>query len=158
MKLWRLTRAPFVALDGSGPAQHGARWTSPGLPVVNFASEAALAVLVVLRYLPRDLIGIDQDYLLGWTHSDSEPEYLAYDPAPDVKRARGDEWLSSGRSLFARVTSAVLPEASIIMMNPLHPAAANVPALTLRPFSFAASLTLPPLDAATTAITGDHNV
>jgi RES domain-containing protein len=158
MKLWRLTREPFVALDGSGPEQHGARWTSPGLPVVNFASEAGLAVLVVLRYLPPDLVGVDQDYLLGWTQSDIVPERLAYDPDPIVKRARGDDWLQSGRSLFASVMSAVLPETSVIMMNPRHPDAASVPPLTLRPFSFADCLRLPKNDEPTVTIIGTPNV
>jgi RES domain-containing protein len=152
MKLWRLTRAPYLALDGSGPAQHGARWTSPGLPVVNFASEPGLAVLVVLRYLPTDLSTIDPDYLLGWTETDQTPERIAYDPDPVVKRQRGDDWLHSRRSLFAAVTSAVLPEADIIMMNPAHPDAAHLPPLTTRPFSFADCLALPAYDAPTKAI------
>jgi RES domain-containing protein len=151
-KLWRLTRAPFIAFDGSGPAQHGARWTSPGLPVVNFASEPGLAVLVVLRYLPRDLAGIDQDYLLGWTETEAVPERLPYDSDPIIKRQRGDDWLTSGRSLFAAVTSAVLPETDIIMMNPRHPDAAHIPPLTTRPFSFTDCLSLPPYDAATTPL------
>ena len=149
MKLWRLTRAPYVALDGSGPALHGARWTSPGFPVVNFASEPGLAVLVVLRYLPRDLRDIDDDYLLGWTQTSLTPERLAYDPDPQVKRQRGDDWLRSGRSLFARVKSAVLPEADIIMMNPAHPDAATIPPLQCRRFVFDDCLALPPYDAET---------
>jgi len=143
MKLWRLTRARHAALDGSGPAQHGARWTSPGLPVVNFASEAGLAVLVVLRYLPRDLVGVDDDYVLGWTQSEAIPEFIPFTPDPDEKRARGDAWLRSGRSLLAQVQSAVLPEASVIMMNPAHPDAATVPPLITRPFSFHQCLSLP---------------
>ena len=103
MKLWRLTRAPFVALDGAGPARHGARYTSPGLPVVNFASEAGLAVLVSLRYLPPDLAGIDQDYLLGWTEVEAMPERLPEVTDPAEKLALGDAWLASGRSLLAAV-------------------------------------------------------
>jgi RES domain-containing protein len=149
MKLWRLTRAPFVALDGSGPTQHGARWTSPGLPVVNFASEPGLAILVVLRYLPPDLSKIDEDYLLGWTESDAVPVPIAYNADPVIKRQRGDAWLRSGRSLLALVTSAVLPEAKIIMMNPHHPDAAAIKPLTTRPFSFADCLALPAYDQPT---------
>jgi RES domain-containing protein len=152
MKLWRLFRAPFAALDGSGPEKHGARWTSPGLPVVNFASEPGLAVLVVLRYLPRDLAGIDQDYLLGWTESAITPERLPYDPDPIIKRQRGDDWLQSGRSLFAAVTSAVLPEEDIIMMNPRHRDALTLPPLITRPFSFEDCLSLPSFDAQTRLI------
>jgi RES domain-containing protein len=143
MKLWRLTRAPFLALDGSGPEKHGARWTSPGLPVVNFASEPGLAVLVVLRYLPRDLAGIDQDYLLGWTETDVVSERIPYTTDPVEKRRLGDDWLTSGRSLFAAVTSAVLPEADVIMMNPRHPDAASLPPPVTRPFSYAECLALP---------------
>lgn len=143
IKLWRLARAPFIALDGAGPAKHGARWVSPGLPVVNFASEAALAVLVVLRYLPRDLSDIDQDYLLGWTQSESVAEIIPFTSDPKLKRARGDDWLRSGRSLLAQVQSAVLPEANIIMMNPGHPEAALLLPLATRPFSFIDCLTLP---------------
>jgi RES domain-containing protein len=143
IKLWRLTRVPFLALDGSGPERHGARWTSPGLPVVNFASEPGLSVLVVLRYLPRDLADIDDDYLLGWTETDLIPERIDYTPDPIQKRERGDDWLRSCRSLFAAVTSAVLPEADIIMMNPRHPEAASLPPLITRPFRFEDCLALP---------------
>jgi RES domain-containing protein len=149
VKLWRLVRAPFLALDGSGPAQHGARWTSPGHPVVNFASEPGLSVLVVLRYLPRDLGEVDDDYLLGWTESEAIPERIDYTPDPIEKRARGDDWLRSGRSLFAAVTSAVLPEADVIMMNPRHPEASALPPLVTRPFRFADCLALPSYDDAT---------
>nr|WP_161593763.1 RES family NAD+ phosphorylase [Parerythrobacter lutipelagi] len=143
MKLWRLTRAPFVALDGSGPEKHGARWTSPGLPVVNFASEPGLAVLVVLRYLPRDLTGIDRDYVLGWTEVDAVPERLPFVADQAEKRRLGDDWLRSGRSLLAAVQSAVLPEADIVLLNPGHAGAASVPPLTIRPFDFAQTLSLP---------------
>jgi RES domain-containing protein len=149
VKLWRLTRAPYLALDGSGPERNGARWTSPGLPVVNFASEPGLAVLVVLRYLPRDLSAIEQDYLLGWTEVDAVPERLPYTPDAQAKRALGDEWLRSGRSLLAAVTSAVLPEADVVMLNPRHPDAARIPPLNTRPFRFEDCLALPALDAPT---------
>ena len=145
MKLWRLTRAPFMELDGAGPEKHGARWTSPGQRVINFASEAGLAVLVVLRYLPRDLSGVDEDYLLGWTEVDAVPERLPFVEDPNEKRLIGDDWLQSKRSLLAAVRSAVLPEADVIMMNPAHPDFANVAPLTARPFRFEDCLHLPEL-------------
>lgn len=143
LKLWRLTRAPFVALDGAGPEKHGARWTSRGQRVINFASDPGLAALVVLRYLPRDLAGIDQDYLLGWTEVDARPERLPFVDDPVEKRRIGDGWLASRRSLLAVVQSAVLPEADIVMMNPAHPDFASVPSLSTRPFSFEDCLHLP---------------
>jgi len=143
MKYWRLTRKPYWALDGSGPETHGSRWTSPGLPVVLFATEAALCVLIIYRYLPRDLNNIDQDYILGFIESDATPQRLQYDPDPGVKRQRGDEWLSSAHSLFASVTSAVLPEADVIMMNPLHADAHKITPPKYRNFRFEDCLHLP---------------
>src|SRR6476661_8432146 len=65
MRLWRLTRTGQTALDGAGTIKHGGRYSPPGVPVVNFASEAGLAVLVALRYLPGDPAAAPDDYVLG---------------------------------------------------------------------------------------------
>lgn len=144
MRLWRLVRAPFVALDGAGPAKHGARYTSPGRAVVNFASEPGLAVLVALRYLP-DLAEAPDDHLLGWTEIDAVPERLPNLADPAAMRAAGDAWYDSGRSLLAAAASAVLPEADVVMMNCAHPAAIHVPPLVTRPFNFRECLHVPPM-------------
>ena len=144
MKLWRLTRAPFVALDGAGAALHGARYAPAGAPVVSLASEAGLAVLVTLRYLPRDLEGIADDYVLGWTEVAAVPERV---PGGDDEtiRAWTARWLAEDRSLLAAVASKVLPEADVVLFNPRHPEAAAVSPLTTRPFSIAACLHRPPM-------------
>ena len=145
MKLWRLTRAPFVALDGQGALLNGARYAPEGLPVVSLASEAGLAVLVALRYLPRDLQGIAYDYVLGWTEIDALSERVPDDQGEDAIRAFVGEWLASKRSLLAAVRSKVLPEADVVLLNPAHPDAAGVPPLTCRAFSFAECLHTPPM-------------
>jgi RES domain-containing protein len=144
MRLWRLTRAWFVALDGAGPERHGARYSSPGTPVVNFTSEAALAVLVALRYLPADVSETEDDLVLGWTEIDSTPEQVPVG-GDEARRRFVDDWLDSSRSLLAAVPSTVLPEADIVLMNPRHPDAANVPPLVARAFSFAQTLHTPPM-------------
>ena len=143
MRLWRLTRTGETALDGAGTAKHGGRYSPPGSPVVNFASEAGLAVLVALRYLPASRRSPD-DHVLGWTEVDATPERVG---------AEGDEairdwvaaWLEQRRSLLAAVRSQVLPEADIVLLNPLHPEAGQVPPLVTRPFSFAECLHTPPM-------------
>ena len=148
MKLWRLTRAPFVALDGKGAELHGARYAPPGAPVASLASEAGLAVLVALRYQPRnalaDLQGLPDDFVLGWTEADAMPERVP-DPDEETIRAFVGEWLETRRSLLAAIRSRVLPEADVIYLNPLHPDAAKVPPLAIRPFSFAECLHIPPM-------------
>ena len=140
MRLWRLTRAGETALDGAGTSKHGGRYSPPGAPVVNFASEAGLAVLVALRYVPDPAA----DYVLGWTEIDASPERVP-DADDEAIRDWVTEWLEQRRSLLAAVRSQVLPEADVVLMNPLHPDAGRVPPLVTRPFSFAECLHAPPM-------------
>ena len=143
MKLWRLTRADHTALDGAETLRHGGRYSPPGVPVVNFASEAGLAVLVALRYQPDDSDG----YVLGWTEVDAMPERVPDEQGEDATRAFRARWLEERRSLLAAVRSQVLPEADVVLMNPAHPDAERVPPLATRTFSFAECLHTPPMKA-----------
>ena len=145
MRLWRLTRTGQTALDGAGTLKHGGRYSPPGVPVVNFASEAGLAVLVALRYLPGSPADAPDDYVLGWTEIDAIPERVRDDGGDDAIRHRVARWLQERRSLLAAVRSQVLPEADVVLMNPLHPDAGRVPPLAVRPFSFAQCLHTPPM-------------
>jgi RES domain-containing protein len=144
MRLWRLTRAGQTALDGAATSKHGGRYSPPGAPVVNFSSEAGLAVLIALRYLEGDPAGAPDDFVLGWTEIDATPERV---PAANdaVIREWVADWLEGRRSLLAAVRSQVLPEADVVLMNPLHSDAARVPPLVTRPFSFAECLHTPPM-------------
>jgi hypothetical protein len=144
MRLWRLTRAGQTALDGAATSKHGGRYSPPGAPVVNFASEAGLAVLVALRYLPGEPADAPDDFVLGWTEIDVPPERIP-DTGDEAILDWVTEWLGERRSLLAAVRSQVLPEADVVLMNPLHPDAAGVPPLVTRPFSFAECLHTPPM-------------
>ncbi len=145
MKLWRLTRAPFVALDGEGALRNGSRYAPAGRRVVSLASEAGLAVLVVMRYLPRNLEGIAEDYVLGWTEVSCTPLRVPDGITDESVSAHVVDWLDSRRSLLAAVRSRVLPEGDVVLLNPEHPEAASVPPLVTRPFSFAECLHTPPM-------------
>jgi hypothetical protein len=145
MRLWRLTLADQTALDGAGTLKYGGRYSPPGVPVVNFASEAGLAVLVALRYLRGDPAGAPDEYVLGWTEIDAIPERIPAVGSDDAIRDWVADWLREGRSLLAAVNSQVLPEADIVLMNPLYPDASHVPPLVTRHFSFAECLHTPPM-------------
>ena len=54
-------------------------------------------------------------------------------------------WYKERRSLLAAVRSQVLPEADVVLLNPLHPEAGRVAPLVTRPFSFAECLHTPPM-------------
>jgi len=145
MRLWRLTRAGQTALDGAGALKHGGRYSPPAVPVVNFASEAGLAVLVALRYLPGDPADAPDDFVLGWTDVDAVPVRAPDADGEEAIRYWVTRWLEERRSLIAAVRSRVLPEADVVLLNPLHPDAVGVPPLVTRPFSFADCLHTPPM-------------
>ena len=144
MRLWRLTRTDETALDGAGTLKHGGRYSPPGVPVVNFASEAGLAVLVALRYLPGDPADAPDDYVLGWTEIDAVPERVP-DADDDAIRDWVSDWLQERRSLLAAVRSQVLPEADVVLMNPFHSDAGRMQPFVTRAFSFAECLHTPPM-------------
>jgi hypothetical protein len=83
--------------------------------------------------------------VLGWIEVDAIPERAAGADGDDAIRNWVAEWLEERRSLLAAVRSQVLPEADVVLMNPLHPDAARVPPLVTRPFSFAECLHTPPM-------------
>lgn len=145
MRLWRLTRAPYVALDGAGAMRHGGRYTSIGTPIVPLASEAGLAVLVAQRYLPASRAEWPTDFVLGWTDIDAVAQRLTDSEDDSLIRAEVEIWLAECRWLLAAVSSRVLPEADVVLLNPRHPDAADVPPLQVRPFDFAACLHVPPM-------------
>ncbi len=145
MKLWRLTRPEYVALDGAGAAKSGGRYSSPGVPLVNFASEPGLAVLVALRYVQATPAFHDDEFVLGWTTINCDVERVPNELSSEAKVVFVDAWAAQRRSLAVAVQSAVLPEADIILMNPLHADAAGVAPLCTRPFIFSECLHRPPM-------------
>jgi len=145
VKLWRLTRAAYVALDGRGAQLHGSRYGPAGVPLVSLASEAALAVLIALRYQPADLSQAERDHVLGWTEADAVPVRLPHAEDEAAIRAWVDQWSAEQTSLLAALPSKVLPEGDVILLNPQHPDAVHVPPLITRPFDFAECLHRPPM-------------
>jgi len=100
----------------------------------------ALRIVILTGYEPDPAA----DYVLGWTEVDTTPERVPAD-GDDAIRALVSDWLAERRSLLAAVRSQVLPEADVVLLNPLHPDAVHVAPLVTRPFSFADCLHTPPM-------------
>lgn len=112
---------------------------------MSLASEAGAAVLIALRYWLDRLDEVPDDLTLGWTIIDSTPERVPDELAEDQIKKLVDEWIVNRNSLLLAVRSKVLPEADVILLNPAHEDAGNVPPLRTRPFSFDECLHRPPM-------------
>jgi RES domain-containing protein len=119
----------------------GGRWNSPGRPLVYTSDSLALCLAECLVHVPGRL---PTDYV-AFTISvpDNSVEVvdaasLAQDWRNDVAitRALGDEWLSSARTLVLAVPSAVLPDSTNLLLNPLHPRSAELQVIAQQPFEF----------------------
>src|SRR5579884_3748266 len=114
LRVYRICRAAFQALDGEGARLFGGRWNSPGRAVVYASSGLSLAALEYLVYVdpadaPVDLVSVCID-----VPDDVSTEAIAVDDLPagwrsvDNSRCRelGDAWLQRAASAVLHVPSA----------------------------------------------------
>lgn len=148
MKLWRLYReAHGPGLDGAGGRHAHGRWHTLGRPVVYFGAAPAIVVLERLAHLDRSML--PKDLLLASFETDIEAEEIWHRNAEptdwqamaEFTRKLGDDWLASGSGCVLRVPSAVVPEESNLVFNPLHPDATRLRPARIRPFRFDVRLT-----------------
>lgn len=146
MQAWRVARR-LHALDrlGTGARIAGGRWNSEGMAAIYAGLTPELAALEKLvhtgRFLPPDLVLVrielpdDRDLYLepgpkklpaGWDALPSSPAAAAF----------GDTFLREMAKLGMVVPSAVMPEARNIIINPGHPAMAQVTMTIVRGFAF----------------------
>lgn len=142
MRIWRLCKTEFVpGLDGEGSRLVGGTWNSPGQPVVYLSSSLALAALEVLVNLAPHQRQPGQLPKLVAVALDLTPD-LVGDPGfaarPEIAhtQAFGDAWLDSRSTLGLSVPSRVIPLERNILLNPRHPAMAEVRIALSEPFVF----------------------
>jgi RES domain-containing protein len=132
------------ALDGEGARLFGGRWNTKGTRVVYLSDSPALAALEVLVHTRSEedlqdylILEVGFDEVLVETHA---PEDLPADwtqpKAPISTQAIGDRWANEGRSLLLKVPSAVIPQQSNFLLNPLHKDMNKLEVGELAPFRF----------------------
>lgn len=150
MRIWRICRAKFAdeAFSGLGARRYGGRWNSRGVPMVYASSSLALAAIELFVHLepnlqPDDLVAVaatlpkgeparrlDEDRLpANWWTDDFEP-----------LRAMGDQWIREKSSLAIQVPSAALRPEWNVLVNPTHPAVAQIEIGKPEPFRFDARM------------------
>jgi RES domain-containing protein len=135
MIAWRISRAPFADLSGTGARLYGGRWNSPGRALIYAAETAALAVLEVRVHLDLAPDLLPDDYVLTGIACDGlGVETL--DSLPPDPLSFGDQWLAEVRTPILRVPSFIVPESFNLLLNPAHPDAAALRQASQRPFRF----------------------
>jgi RES domain-containing protein len=139
---WRLATTLHPPLTGEGARKRGGRWNSIGVPLVYASAHLSLAVLEVLVHLesddlPDNLIAsrleIPDDRVER--REDVPAEWLK-DPRQRQSRHYGDSWAAEQRSVALIVPSAVVPQETNVLLNPLHPRFGEVRLDEQHPFRF----------------------
>lgn len=143
--VWRIAvEAPaYVAndLSGAGAKLTGGRWNSVGTPMLYCSASIALATLETLSFLRTGSLPFNR-YLVrievpdaAWEQREVlSPLPMGWDAVPSglTSRMAGDRWSAGKRSPLLAVPSVIVPDEFNMLINPLHPAAAQIVATTVR--------------------------
>lgn len=150
MRLWRLSRAPYLAqaLEGQGALRSGGRWNSRGVAVVYTSASLELALLEALVHLDLDLLPADywwlclevDDALIGGPPRRLPKDWDLPPPYQPAVQRIGDRWIEAGETLALRVPASVLPERHNVLLNPRHPDLRRVKELERRKLEWPARL------------------
>ena len=154
MRLWRIATKQW-ALDKrcDGARLHGGRWNPVGVPVMYAGSTIEICALEKFVHLagvphpPLVLVAIDvpdqvsgNDALHVQPTLSSLPTGWADLPPSSGAQEFGAAWLQSGSELVMFVPSAIIPESVNALINPAHPAYAQVTLGIVRDFTFDARM------------------
>lgn len=146
MRAWRIAkRAHALDRSGGGGFAEAGRWHEQGQPVIYAGLSPELCVLEKLahtgQFLPADLVLVELSLPEGaGLYAETAPGELpaGWDAVPPggASAAYGSRFLRAGELLGLIVPSAIVAEARNIVLNPVHPAFAQVTMNILRPFRF----------------------
>lgn len=135
LTVWRLVTRRFAdtAFSGEGARLYGGRWNHKGVPMVYTAASQSLAMLEMLvqdeplraNYM---MIPATLPDTLAIEHIDAArlPADWRDHPARETLQAMGSEWARQKYSAVLAVPSAVIPAETNYLLNPAHPAFAEI--------------------------------
>ena len=144
IRAWRLSKDRYAGdLTGQGAARDGQRWNQAGQRAVYLGMTPEIIVLEVLVHLngvlspPLVLCGFDVPAgpeRIAEADPTALPEGWNAVPHGQASAAFGGDWLQSGEQLGLVLPSVVVPQARNLLLNPLHPAMAQVALVHQEPF------------------------
>ena len=141
MVLWRISR--HLDLSGTCGLRLLGRWHNIGHPVVYLATSPAAALLEVCVHTSAN--DIPPSYTLLKVSAPDDLPILQIDASrlpedwqnrPDLTGDLGADWLKSNASPLLAVPSAIVPETTNILLNPLHPGAAQCTIVATQSYPF----------------------
>mgnify|MGYP006284630169 CR=1 FL=1 len=156
MILWRIAsetrRYRAADVSGAGAAAKPGRWNAVGEPVLYTAPTIAMAVLETAAHLDdaglplnRFLVRLDVPDKIWNARTTLRPDALRPDalpatwsaiPAGRASVALGSRWLKEGAAALLEVPSVIVPEESVVVINPAHADRARIKASVVRPFEY----------------------
>jgi RES domain-containing protein len=125
MVLWRISR--HRDLSGMGGLRAGGRWHYAGQPVVYLTENPASALLEVCVHTAGNNIPPEFTLLRIEGPEIETPAIAESDLAEgwqtrfEISRSLGTEWLRKRAAVLLRLPSAIVPETTNFLFNPLHP-------------------------------------
>lgn len=153
MILWRIAaetrkhRADDLA--GAGAARHPGRWNDEGQPALYTAPTIAMAVLETAAHIDDGGLPLNR-YLVRVEVPDHVwaarevldvsrlPVTWSAIPAGRASVRSGADWLRGMTAAILEVPSVIVPEESVVVINPLHPDAEGIAAKIVRRFDYTA--------------------
>jgi RES domain-containing protein len=143
VRVWRIARRAYQALDGEGARLNGGRWNSEGVPVVYTSHALSLAALeylvhVDINEVPDDLVAMeidvpDESSVSEVRRSELPDDWNRVEEHP-VCITRGDQWAAAATTLALRVPSAIIPHEANVLLNPRHPEARGIRVIGVHDF------------------------
>jgi RES domain-containing protein len=152
VKLWRIATETRTYkaddISGAGAAISPGRWNAENESIVYCAQSIALAVLETAAHV--DSFGLPLNRFLVeilvpdevWAQREEmldvgkiAPAWAAI-PAGKASVEIGSQWLTSLRTPLLLVPSVIVPEESVVLINPKHPGSGKVSAKVVRQFEY----------------------
>jgi RES domain-containing protein len=146
MIVYRLSKGKYHRnLSGKGAEMYGGRWNSKGTALLYTSQSRALTFAEISMHIPFGVV--PKDYFLVTIQIPDKAPILELaetdlpinwrsNPHLDSTQQIGDNFATALKYLVLRVPSAVVPQESNYLINPLHPTMKEVTIADVELFEF----------------------
>jgi RES domain-containing protein len=128
MTVYRITNEAYKNdISGNGAALFGSRWNSKGIRLLYTSQSISLGILESLVHLKTKVIPPAQYLLHIELPDEKEIAEISYKKVKkgwhkelEYTQWIGDQFIQNKQNLFLKVPSAIVPQESNVLLNPLH--------------------------------------